>query len=573
MNDNPSASLPVRRGPLFGSAAALFILGAAGCIAEAIVLQAFGFSSALPLAPQVSAPAPFGVFHDLRWVWTYAWSWPSAVWQLAALWVFRSSYDAALIGAAWPQDRERPSFPVLWRRSGAYTAIAIVVMSPWATYSFAAGATSYGPFLVAAIFASLLTALVMPPGVITGQWWRRIMPWRTMPHIALAWLVLMLASLATMFSPAWFTVVVAAAGGLINAWLWRRIVATVTAAELLPFPFPITPVAVALVVGGFVAGGGYWYGRTFAAQASKQDRSTQRMAQKAPQTSVVPVSEAVIFVDGFDTAYDGKTYNLLGPDVRTRFFSYAGLGADGKPLPYQPGDTYGSLEHSADLLAQQVDKLSQLSGGPVAIVADSEGTVVARTYLARAAQPPVDHYIEASPLLRPAWVYYPPAGESGFGLLGGWEAREIFRLVQIESPHFTADVDIPFLRSTVDDAPLLRNQVLCTVPHVPTFLFVPLQAALMMPRGVMTRMRWATLPGWHGTLLEHGVVQHDIQRLLGNGGLAHRPGWKFWFQLVRGAAAAWHPPALPLSFPPWHGSLAIDPAFGHYGCPAGAGSR
>jgi hypothetical protein len=146
MNDNPSASLPVRRGPLFGSAAALFILGAAGCIAEAIVLQAFGFSSALPLAPQVSAPAPFGVFHDLRWVWTYAWSWPSAVWQLAALWVFRSSYDAALIGAAWPQDRERPSFPVLWRRSGAYTAIAIVVMSPWATYSFAAGATSYGPF-------------------------------------------------------------------------------------------------------------------------------------------------------------------------------------------------------------------------------------------------------------------------------------------------------------------------------------------------------------------------------------------------------------------------------------------
>lgn len=68
-----------------GSLSWLFALAVGGAAAEAIVLQALGFVSALPLAPQLSAPAPFGVFHDVRWVWTYAWSWPSVAWQLVAL--------------------------------------------------------------------------------------------------------------------------------------------------------------------------------------------------------------------------------------------------------------------------------------------------------------------------------------------------------------------------------------------------------------------------------------------------------------------------------------------------------
>jgi hypothetical protein len=122
----------------------------------------------------------------------------------------------------------------------------------------------------------------------------------------------------------------------------------------------------------------------------------------------------------------------------------------------------------------------------------------------------------------------------------------------------------------VDSAPRLRDQTLCPIPGVRTFMFIPLQAAMMAERGQLSRIRWATLPGWHATLLKRGVVQHDIRHLLNTGELPSRPGWTFAFQLIRGAAAAWQSPALPLAAPPWHAAPGTDPAFGGYRCPHGA---
>lgn len=46
----------------------LVLLTAGTAMAEAGALVAAGFTGALGLAPQISAPVPFGVFHDLRWV-------------------------------------------------------------------------------------------------------------------------------------------------------------------------------------------------------------------------------------------------------------------------------------------------------------------------------------------------------------------------------------------------------------------------------------------------------------------------------------------------------------------------
>ena len=42
---------------------------------EALCLVAFGPDGALALAPQVSAPEPFGVLHDLRWLAVFHRSW------------------------------------------------------------------------------------------------------------------------------------------------------------------------------------------------------------------------------------------------------------------------------------------------------------------------------------------------------------------------------------------------------------------------------------------------------------------------------------------------------------------
>ena len=62
----------LRRHPLFvGATAALAAL-------EALVVVTIGPAGAVPLAPQISAPAPYGVFHDLRWLLVYHPSWARA---------------------------------------------------------------------------------------------------------------------------------------------------------------------------------------------------------------------------------------------------------------------------------------------------------------------------------------------------------------------------------------------------------------------------------------------------------------------------------------------------------------
>ena len=44
-------------------------------VVETAILWAVGMETALGIAPQVSAPGPFDVFHDLRWLLVYHRSW------------------------------------------------------------------------------------------------------------------------------------------------------------------------------------------------------------------------------------------------------------------------------------------------------------------------------------------------------------------------------------------------------------------------------------------------------------------------------------------------------------------
>lgn len=98
-----------------------------------------------------------------------------------------------------------------------------------------------------------------------------------------------------------------------------------------------------------------------------------------------------------------------------------------------------------------------------------------------------------------------PAPFGGFGLVAGWEAREMLTLVRLESPALKFHADIPFLRSMVKRAPQLRDQTLCPIPGEKTFMFIPLQAAMMAERGPLSRIRWDALPGWHATLLKRAA--------------------------------------------------------------------
>jgi len=61
-------------------------------------------------------------------------------------------------------------------------------------------------------------------------------------------------------------------------------------------------------------------------------------------------------------------------------------------------------------MSAQVDVLHQRTGEPVAIVAESEGTLVAAEFFLDFPASPVDHLMLLSPIVEPVRVTYPDWG-------------------------------------------------------------------------------------------------------------------------------------------------------------------
>ena len=100
--------------PSLGAHPGLIVLAVALPVLEALILLAIGASDAQALAPQASAPAPFGVFHDLRWLLVFHPSWHAFALELTALIAVRSAITACLLRAAWPAGRPAPGALRRW---------------------------------------------------------------------------------------------------------------------------------------------------------------------------------------------------------------------------------------------------------------------------------------------------------------------------------------------------------------------------------------------------------------------------------------------------------------------------
>src|SRR5262245_65563779 len=92
-------------------------------LGELAIVSLLGPPTALAGVPQVSAPAPFDVFHDLRWLAVYVPSWLVFVVALAGFLAARTTVTAVLVANAWPRDVERPNSRELVRRAAWSTAI------------------------------------------------------------------------------------------------------------------------------------------------------------------------------------------------------------------------------------------------------------------------------------------------------------------------------------------------------------------------------------------------------------------------------------------------------------------
>jgi hypothetical protein len=502
-----------------------------------------GPANAGPITPQATAPVPFGVFHDLRWVLVYHSSWLSFGLEMAALWLVRSALTAATVRLAWPQDSGGPHGPRLLRLAAASTLATGLLLFPFAALLFGMAVVPVSYLFFGALPVVLVIALLLPHGAATS-WWRRSPPLRTVGWAALAFVVLTVSGGLIAAAPFWLAPVIAALTGWFNAWAWLGVVRAVVLRESrrrrVRF-VPLAPAGLAALVGIVVLGVTLTVGlhhSTHGATAPRADRA----------------GKPVLVMEGFGSSWKGGVARLhLPPGFDVRTFSYAGLNADGSPKPYTGPDTHRDVPQLVGMLARQVDQLHRESGLPVSLVGESEGALVSRVYLAAHPHAPVSHLVMLSPLVEPGRVFFPVRGAEGWGVAAGWTLRAVADALHSVTP-LNLQVDGPLVRSIDDHAPTLRSLLGCAEPGVQQLALFPLADAVGAPYDTGPTVPAAVVPALHGRLLDDKQAAADTAHFLDNGSV---PGFGFGAvseRLVRAAASPWQVPALHQTLEPvWTG--------------------
>lgn len=586
----------------------LLIFVTAGiAMAEAAALRSAGDVSVLGLAPQVTAPPPYGVFHDMRWLFVYNSSWFTFAWQAAALVVVRTLLSTLVITLAWPEpdrdhdhDHGRPSLRSMLLSNFGFAVTALFVLSPWACISFAASGTSLSWFVLGEVLEFVFLSVVLQRGGVVPRWWLGLPSLRAVAISLATFATLTVGSMIVNLTSGWAAVPVAGLMGAVNALLWRGLIRAVLpriwrsrqrSARLLDGPagrrlgLPVlaafarrlrvpaarsaaarltrirglaTAAAVAVTAGGLL-----FIGHAFGDEGNEPIPPPMRAQAVHGKPRL-----AVLFVAGYDSSFHVAHPVVTSPGMTYETYSYRGLNGRGQPAPYSGVDTHQSLARSVRRLAAQVQALHTRTGLPVGLVADSEGTLVTRAYLMRARHPAVDALVMFSPLIRPGRVYYPPRGTgSGFGYVTGLELQGLLDTLRDAGGPPMSDME-PFVRSIVDHAPVYRNHMLCPAPGVRSMAVLPLAAATSAPPGPISDIPVIEEPGTHASLERERPVRAEMTAFLRGDPLRQRTMASF--TLLRYAADAWMAPALPLSAnPAWrYPAGAPDAAFGGPICTA-----
>ncbi|MEU1604081.1 hypothetical protein [Micromonospora matsumotoense] len=526
---------------------ALCALAAVPPAVEAVLLVHFGFVAAEGLSSQVTAVWPYDSYHDLRWLYVYHDSWPEFLVGLLLLIVFRGLLTTGLVALAWPAEAARPGLRWLLGRNLALSAVVTVLVSPWALISVAASVVALSWVLLASLLPMFLLAPFLQRAAVVGPWWRGLPSIALVGWSLLNFVVITVAGALCWSVPGWWTVPVAALAGVANGLLWER---TVHVAVLTPrvrwARVPATPIAVLLALAV-----------PLAIPPLVQIVPTGVTIEQVVLGQRLPadVRHAVIVLAGHSSAYDGTP----PVDANVERFSYRGLAGDGRPLPYQPGDTVRSLESGAALLETQVDRLHRRTGRPVALIGESEGAMLARTYLAQRPHAAVDTLVMFSPLINAGRAYYPPPGTPhGWGLVTGWQLRALFGVVDVFGGTGTGP-DEPFIRSLLDNAPFYRNQLMCPVPGVRMVAFLPTTTATEAPPGDYTGIPVFQTPGVHGGLLGRSLVQDRLIHFLAGVPESRK---RREYPLLQQLGAGWQAPPLAIRInPAWNDRRQPDPSF------------
>jgi hypothetical protein len=526
----------------------VLVLATAGLAAlEATLIVAIGPADASPLAPQVAAPAPFGVFHDLRWLLVYHPSWTVFVVGFTVLVAVRALLDRALVRAAWPDDVPPPSPRAHLVHTLRFTGVVAGALFLFVVLSFALAVTSLSWLFFVAVPVLVMIALLVHHGEVLPSWWRDRPPAATVVTILSLFVVLTAGGAFIAVVPPVVAPVIAAAVGIgvaacrahsVDVLAHRAIEAGDGPAEKR-WPFAVIGLAgvVALVVVGTAVG--------FAVSVAIESGRTH-----PPRVTAGATGSPVLVVKGFNSRWDGITYRWVRGRHRIRRFSYRGLGAGGRPLPYERDDTHRSVVRLAREMRRQVEVLHRATGRPVGIVAESEGALVAQVYLAATPRAPVDAVVLLSPLAQPGRVFYPPAGDEGWGVASGATMRAIAAVVGMLGP-VDVSADEPLFRSIVDLGPTVGSLLACPPPGVRAYAVLPIDEGVSAPAPLDVGYPHRVVPAFHGGLLGDDGTARSIAALLDGRPPPHGSAW--WAgigDVVNALAAPWQAPSLVPSLEP-----------------------
>ena len=541
----------------------LIALAVGGAVGQACLLIVLA-PAARPLAPQVTAIPPLAVFHDLRWLFGYNRSWSGFALTYAGLVLARAAVSTALIRFAWPRGLPPPAWRATFGYCVIFTVTASVLLSPVVTLLFGVSLLPFSWPYLAALPAMLLIAIPLSHGGLRGSWWRTLPSPR-----AVGWL---LASFIVL-SGAAAGVAVAGLAGLANARAWYGLAAAVTregVASHLPWvrawavvwqhvprwPAPVSPLAaataLALIIGMtrllFVLSGSIPLPGGPAAIPT--GAALAAVAGRPGHHEPAGLTSAVLVIPGFGSSccYPSRSRALIGPPTLVRPFSYAGLDARGRPLPYGLDATNLPLPVLGDMIAQQVAQLHKETGRPVDIVAESEGTLGVYAMLAQHRGLPIRSVVLLSPIVDPgqddqasqpvAARADPVSGEAlnalasmagaltPFGEAGG---QELIDSVQSDGAAFAA--------AAVGNGQRIR-----------WLAVIPLADAVTLPVCELPD-NVIVVPALHGSLLGEPAVDQMARRFFSNEQVAGQQGMRDTAEVIAAAASAWRMPSMA---PPAH---------------------
>lgn len=270
---------------------------------------------------------------------------------------------------------------------------------------------------------------------------------------------------------------------------------------------------------------------------------TARQARAILGTGHHPVLE----IAGFGSWCCGQNQALAKalPGTVVQQFSYRGTNSRGQPLPYGWKAGNMPLPVLGDRIAAQVQRLHKLTGKPVDIVAESEGTLGVDAMLARHPDAPVGSVVLLSPIVAPGQSGY--RGGSGTGLITGDELHALIWFVGGLSPFGTAGAQT--LISSVNSVG--ARFAAAAAHHAPVRLLevVPLADAVTLPACPLPP-NVVVIPAFHGELLSDPAALQTARRFLTGRTVTGVPDLRATAEIVAAAATAWRMPESAAPSPP-----------------------